>query len=64
METKTAMNPYLDYSLEDLFYFLEEAEDAGQEAKAERIRKAIDARVMPVETNPVFNMKDYGSLVK
>lgn len=46
METKTALNPYLAYSLEDLFYELEEAESVGKEAKAELIRKAIDARVV------------------
>jgi len=48
MDTKTAMtadNPWLDYSLEDLFYELEFAEDEGKEAQAELIRQAIDTYV-------------------
>ena len=46
MDTKTAVtNPWLDYALEDLFYALEEAEDAGQEAKARAIQEAIEAHV-------------------
>jgi len=45
MKNETAMNPFLDYALDDLFYFLEEAEDEGKEAKAEKIRQAIDALV-------------------
>lgn len=45
MDTKTAMttdNPWLDYSIEDLFYELEAAEDEGKETKAKRIQEAID----------------------
>jgi hypothetical protein len=45
MDTKTAVNYWLDYSLEDLFYELEAAEDEGKEAKAEAIRQAIDTFV-------------------
>jgi len=45
MKNETASNRYALYSLEDLFYELEAAEDEGKEAKAEAIRQAIDARV-------------------
>ena len=45
MKNETAVNPWSLYSLEDLFYELEAAEDEGKEAKAEKIRQAIDARV-------------------
>jgi type III secretion protein V len=41
MKNETAVNPWSLYSLEDLFYELEAAEDEGKEAKAEKIRKAI-----------------------
>jgi len=48
MRNETAMtaNPWTAYSLEDLFYELEAAEDEGKETKAELIRQAIDARVL------------------
>ena len=45
MKNETAVNPYADYALEDLFYFLEEAEDAGQTAKVKAIQEAIEAYV-------------------
>lgn len=44
MKDKT-MNPWLQYSLEDLFYELEAAEDEGKEKQAEAIRQAIDTLV-------------------
>ena len=37
------MNPWLDYSVEDLFYELEAAEDEGKTVKAKAIQEAIDA---------------------
>ena len=45
MKNETDMSHYSLYSLEDLFYELEAAEDEGKEAKAEAIRKEIDERV-------------------
>ncbi len=45
MNNETAVNPYFDYALEDLFYFLEEAEEAGQTNKVKAIQEAIEARV-------------------
>ena len=45
-ETATTANPWSLYSLEDLFYELEAAEDESKETKAELIRQAIDARVL------------------
>ena len=45
MKNETAVNPWSLYSLEDLFYELEAAEDEGKDAKAEAIRKEIDERV-------------------
>jgi hypothetical protein len=45
MKNETAVNPYFDYALEDLFYFLEEAEDAGQTNKVKAIQEAIEAYV-------------------
>jgi hypothetical protein len=47
MKNETAMTAdrYSLYSLEDLFYELETAEDEGKEIKAEAIRCEIDSRV-------------------
>ena len=45
MKNETAVNPWSLYSLEDLFYELEAAEDEGKATKAEAIRQAIDERV-------------------
>jgi hypothetical protein len=45
MKNETAVNPYFDYALEDLFYELEAAEDEGATSKVKAIQEAIEAYV-------------------